>query len=155
VSSRRQRKPWALRVGAALRDARRRLFALGVAVVLLWGSTAAGKAYLWCIPLQQAIHECCCAAEHEAPREQPAVRVACCDVQAVAALPAAKPLSPPPALPPVPVDVASLPAAVVEPAYLLAKGPPPRPARSQRYGLTRAGPRFASDACVRLQVLHC
>jgi hypothetical protein len=141
-------------LGAALRDARRRLFALFAAVALLWSATSAGKTYLWCVPLQQALHECCCATEHEVP-QQPTVRFACCDVQAVGALPAARPPSPPAALPPALLSVASLPPAVVEPASVPVPKPAQKPPRSLRYGLTRAGPWFASDACVRLHVLHC
>jgi hypothetical protein len=133
------------------------LLAFCAAVVLLAGCLASGKAYLWCIPLQQAMHECCCVADHEANAdEQPAVRFACCDVRTVGVLPAARAPSAHHVVPAAPATRARLPLALVDPAALvLAPEPTPQPARPRRYGLARAGPWFASDACVRLHVLHC
>jgi hypothetical protein len=158
MGSRRNRHLWALRVRAALGDARRRLVALCAAVVLVAGSLASGRAYLWCVPLQQAMHDCCCPPEQHAPvDEQPAVRRVCCDVQIAGDLPVVRVPPPGTGLPASGALLASfiLPAPPAEPARRLAQRPTSRPPRSLRYGPTRAGPSFASDTCIRLQIFRC
>jgi hypothetical protein len=156
MGSRRNRDPWAPRIRAAFGDARRRFVALCAAVVLVAGSLASGKAYLWCVPLQQAMHDCCCAAERQAPVDElPTVRRVCCDVQTVGDLPTVRVPPQTPGVPPALLTGSVLPPAPVEPARTFPQRLASRPPRSVRYGLTRAGPSFASDTCIRLQILRC
>jgi hypothetical protein len=150
------RAPWAPRVSAVFRDASRRFLALCAAVVLVAASLASGKAYLWCVPLQQVMHDCCCAGEREAPvDEQPTVRRVCCDVETVGDLPTVR--VPPQAtgVPPALLTGSVLPPTPAEPARIFLRRLASRPPRSVRHGLTRAGPSFASDTCIRLQTLRC
>ena len=158
MSSRRTRDRWTLRVRTAFGDARRRFIALVALVTLVVATIAAGKAYLWCVPLQRAMADCCCASGHDdaAGREQPTIaRACCCDVQAVGALPAVRELPAGAELPPAVVAYSVMPPAPVVPARTRVLRPAFPPSRPLRHGLTRAGPRFASDTCIRLQTFLC
>lgn len=137
----------------------RQLGALGLALTLILASLTAGKAYWWCIPMQQAVVEPCC--EHEAdeaasPLEGAAVERECCIGKKIGELPAADAPGAPERLALSPVAVIALPL----PAPVVGEALSPRPVRAhaapRRHGPTRDGPpRFALDRCVALQVFRC
>ena len=141
---------WTRRLGSAC------LLALFVVASLVSGST-----YLWCAPMQQAMHGCCCDAESMSEPDlvaQPGatLREPCCDSRHVAELTTGH----------VPTPMSGVPAALATgvDAPILVLGSPcasarhfvlPRPPAVARYGPTRAGPQSAAAACVVLQVFHC
>lgn len=140
------------------------LGALGFSALLVLASLTAGKAYWWCIPMQQAMVEPCCEHElddgHEGggaqdATESPSLEGQCCVGKSVAELPAT-------AAPGAPERVALGPALLVSlPPLTMLPEPSPAPraapvrAAPRRWSPTRDGPRFASERCVELQVFRC
>jgi hypothetical protein len=150
--------PWASR-RAACAALRQRLGALCLLTLFVTASIISGKTYLWCVPMQQAMHACCCARADGTepdvrPSELPAVRESCCISQVVGELPVA-PIPPVEAVPPVPSTFVVVPKGLVEPPPVLAQRSSFLPPRLRRYGPTRAGPCSASDSCIKLQVFRC
>ena len=129
-------------------------------VVFVTASVTAGKAYLFCIPMQQAVQACCCASEHrpdpeQIAREGAAIERTCCDGRFVDELPTWSTPAPPASVPPAVItvaDVAVVPSVRVASFERRVESLPPRAAR---YGPSRAGPRSAADVCIDLQVFRC
>ena len=158
--------PWRFETSWASRRAicsalRQRLGALCLLVLFVAASVSAGKAYLWCVPMQQAMHDCCCAAAHGTDQdlrlgELPAVHEpCCCTSHLVGELPATHVPPPVDSVPPALATFVVVPECLVEPPRLLAQRLTSLPPRLQRYGPTRAGPRSASATCAALQVFRC
>jgi hypothetical protein len=127
--------------------------------MLVLASLTAGRAYWWCIPMQQAVLEPCCDHEADdeaaAPLEGAAVERECCIGKKVGQLPAVDAPAAPERLALAPVAIIALPL----PAPVLGAALSPRPLRPhaapRRHGPTRDGPRSASERCVHLQVFRC
>jgi hypothetical protein len=137
-----------------------RLGALCVIALFVTASVTSGKAYLWCVPMQQARHDCCCDAAHGPDQElrlgeYPTIRESCCDSQVIGELPAARVPPPVDGVPPALVTAVGVLPVLVEPPRGLAQRWTSLPPRLRRYGPTRAGPRSASDTCIKLQVFRC
>jgi len=137
-----------------------RLGVLCIVALFVTASVASGRAYLWCAPMQQGMHDCCCDADRgtsQDPRhgESPTLRKSCCDSQVISELPAAR--IPPPAdgVPPALAMNVVAPSVLVEPLRVLERRALDRQACAQRYGPTRVGLRSSSDTCIKLQVFRC
>jgi hypothetical protein len=149
-----------LRVRGGNRALLRRAFAGCLAAAVLAATLGAGRAYLWCSMMQQRVDTCCCEPERHAAEERSETRQelrnGCCESQQGATLAAGiatcRVLDVPAAFP-----AADLPR--TELASVVASWPPLR-ARAARGGSSRerpirAGPRGASEVCIRLQVFRC
>jgi hypothetical protein len=144
------------------RPAPSRLAAFFLAAVMLLGALTAGRSYLWCSMMAQAVEACCCEPAGEddgAPvgdaRGGARLHAACCERHGYGDVArgsfAADKLEVPDAMPVTlaapPVLLAPpVPAPSLVPATVLA---------SACGGAIRAGPWAASDTCIRLQVFRC
>jgi hypothetical protein len=134
--------------------------ALCLLAIFVTASVTAGKAYLFCIPMQQAVQACCCAGEHRPDPEQIAregatIERTCCDGRFIDELPTSSTPAPHASVPPAMITIAD---PIVVPAVRTTsfeRRVDPLPPRAARYGPSRAGPRSAADACVDLQVFRC
>jgi hypothetical protein len=149
----------------AFARAPRRLVALVAAIVLLAATLVSGTGYLWCVPMQRAMRDCCCNANGASDSSiklgdagEPAptlARACCCHSRVADALPSAGIGQPLEGVPPALATVAALPAVAVDrPRAMSSRSlvPRPPPAAFER---TRAGPRSAAAVCVVLQVFRC
>ena len=134
----------------------RRLLALGLVVALVAGSAAAGKSYLWCVPMQQTIAACCLLADgpESATREGlPSAQAECCDRRSIGQPPQGHAPGPPPTVPPAFLTDSAPPQPVADPAA--SRSVVPEGACPDRRIAIRAGPRSARDRCAALQVFRC
>jgi hypothetical protein len=151
-------RPHARRETRTWRDAGRRLFALCLAALVLVGTLAAGRTYLWCSMMEQRVETCCCAAERgDGEREEDKgseLRNGCCASHSHDALTVARVSTDLLEIPPAVVVLAApVPAlAVVIPVRSHAPSSPSCAARTRPI---RAGPRHASATCAELQVFRC
>jgi hypothetical protein len=136
----------------------RRIFVLAVAAVVLAATIGAGRTYLFCTMMQERVDRCCCTPERDeadlTPSDAPSIEAGCCEDHATGALALGS-------TSPAGLDVpAGLPAAIEVPLVVSTAPPAPRFERQPAAAVLaaspiRAGPRTASDACVRLQVFRC
>ena len=126
--------------------------------VVLASFLAAGRGYFFCIPMQQAMASCCCAATpadpgEVAPSEPRGIRANCCDERVLGSVPPTQIAS----SDPFPIPAAAswalpVPAAAPEP---LATTAPVLPSSQRPATPIRAGPSGGSQICTTLRVLRC
>ena len=133
----------------------RRLVALVSAVLLLSGALGAGRSYLWCSMMEEAVEACCCDPAREGDETRTSeIRAACCEDHAIGEITKARVVVDTIAVP----DALPATIAVAEAISPIAIAPPfaaPRSAPAMRGSPIRAGPNRAVDTCVRLQVFRC
>ena len=139
------------------RPARRGL-AAALAVVVTVATLLSGRSYLWCLTMERPMSACCCASSQapsdiEASDAGPTVRSSCCDSRRVGALPRTDGARIETAAVPA-ATVSTMPGTMVAP-FVMRAATPSAPQQSRQFLEIRAGPRSASDACVRLQVFRC
>lgn len=152
----------------AVRAWLRRLSVLCLVAVVLSGTLTAGGTYLWCAMMQAPVETCCCAPERsdletgerpqsqwgEPPRTPSRLQSGCCQSRGHDGLGdgrlVSSALEVPPALP-----AASSPSPALAVAVPVASYVPASPSSAVRASPIRAGPRTASELCVKLQVLRC
>lgn len=163
---RRSRPPITGRGAHGARAVMARVAAACLAALLLVATLTSGRSYLFCAMAERAVDACCCEPVrvvhlHAQDGDEDAGRAAqlgmgCCHSEAYGeiarghiGLGALDLLAAPPAtaLPPAPIFTA--PPAPADARARVASPPLPRAAP------IRAGPRTASDTCVRLQVFRC
>jgi hypothetical protein len=128
-------------------------------LLVLANALTAGKGYLWCSMMQQAVETCCCEPKHtgvEAPSIQGSeLRSGCCEQRGhdelTKGLVVSGTIEVPPATPvAVVVPVATLAATIPAAPFAPNRAPSTPRARS-----IRAGPRAAAHTCAWLQVFRC
>lgn len=142
-----------------VRKVLRRLFAFCLAALVLSGALTAGRTYLWCSMMQASVETCCCGPERATAEaridERSELRNGCCEDRGHDELDQGRLVSTaievPAALPP--AACSPLPALAV--ATRGASLTPASPPCTVRASPIRAGPRAASEICVRLQVFRC
>jgi len=121
---------------------------------------ASGRAYMWCVAMEQAVSHCCCDGDdqgdglHEVARA-PALKAACCASRAQEDLPATQATPPAIEVPPALAAASEVVEPVLEHPRPTARRVAARAPASTRYGPTRAGPRSAAGRCAALQVFRC
>jgi len=147
------------RVGHSARAVMARAIAACLATLLLVATLTGGRSYVWCSMTERAGDACCCAPAADAggtPSGDAELRVGCCEHEALGTLAPARvggdaldPLATMPAAMPAPPPAILVPPAPVD-SWDRVAAPP-----LLRATPIRAGPRTASDTCVRLQVFRC
>lgn len=154
-----RRRPRPSGDGRSARAVMARVVAACLAALLLVAAFTTGRSYIWCSMTERATDACCCAPtsdDDEADSTDAKLRVGCCEHEAYGQLAPARvgvdALDP---LATMPVGMPAPPPAIIVPArpvdsYIRVAAPAPL-----RASPIRAGPRTASDTCVRLQVFRC
>jgi hypothetical protein len=146
--------------------------------VLLSAFFAAGRSYLWCVPMQRVMEASCCgdrgdaqntAASRGAPvnawglradepryaPKPPAVRASCCEARALEALPQAALRVPQAAPMPPALAAVLLPLSPVLARPAMVPRAPGAPSARAAHAPIRAGPGSPSARCSLLQVFRC
>jgi hypothetical protein len=138
----------------------RRVLASCLAALVLVATLTAGRPYLWCSMMERRVEACCCKGEEDgtlaSPDQGPEIQNGCCEGRDHDELSKARVVTDGMDIPPVTPSSSRAPGPMlVRNRFAQASlGPAPDVARG-RTAPIRAGPRCATESCVRLQVFRC